>query len=303
MRIASYLHHQQIHYGLMGPNGLCHIADCLPDAPEDLNTFIALAHAQPGLLVQAKLAASSAAVVDMTQVQLLPCVPKPGKIICLGVNYTDHAKEGGNVVADFPALFFRSVTSLTPHNGPIALPRVSDKLDFEAELALVIGQRMKDVSEDHALAGVFAYSCFNDATLRDYQKRTSQWTIGKNFDSTGGFGPYLVTADELPPGCDGLHIESRLNGQVMQSANTRDMVFGVARTLALLTDCLTLEPGDVVVMGTPAGVGYARTPPVWMRSGDVIEIEIESVGVLRNVVQPASMAVAVAVAATVSEVR
>lgn len=299
MRIASYLHNQQIRYGVMGPNGLCHITDCLPGAPADINTFIALAHAQPGLLAQAKVAASSAPVIDMAQVQLLPCVPKPGKIICLGVNYTDHAKEGGNVVADFPAFFFRGATSLTSHDGPITLPRVSDKLDFEAELALVIGQRMKDVDEADVLSGVFAYSCFNDATLRDYQKRTSQWTIGKNFDSTGGFGPYLVTADELPPGCDGLHIESRLNGQVMQSANTRDMVFGVARTLALLTECLTLEPGDVVVMGTPAGVGYARTPPVWMRSGDVIEIEIEGVGLLRNVVQPASSAVA----ATVSEVR
>lgn len=299
MRIASYIYKQQIYYGLMGPNGLCHMADCLPSAPPDINTFITQAHAQPGLLAAANAAAASARVVDMAQVKLLPCVPKPGKIICLGVNYTDHAKEGGNVVADYPALFFRGATSLTSHGGPIVLPRVSDKLDFEAELALVIGQRMKDVDEAHALSGVFAYSCFNDASLRDYQKRTSQWTIGKNFDSTGGFGPYLVTADELPPGCDGLQIESRLNGQVMQSANTRDMVFGVARTLALLSDCLTLEPGDVVVMGTPAGVGYARTPPVWMRSGDVIEIEIEGVGLLRNVVQPASSPVA----ATVSEVR
>jgi len=147
---------------------------------------------------------------------------------------------------------------------------------------VVIGRRTRFISEADALGAVFGYACFNDATLRDYQRRTTQWTIGKNFDATGGFGPCLVTADELPPGCTGLRIESRLNGQVMQSADTSDMVFGVARTISLLSEAVTLEPGDVIVMGTPAGVGYARTPPVWMQAGDVIEIEIERVGVLRN---------------------
>jgi 2-keto-4-pentenoate hydratase/2-oxohepta-3-ene-1,7-dioic acid hydratase in catechol pathway len=118
--------------------------------------------------------------------------------------------------------------------------------------------------------------------LRDYQRKTSQWTIGKNFDLTGGFGPHLVTADELPAGCKGLRIESRLNGQVMQSATTSDMVFHVAQTISLISQCMTLEPGDVIVMGTPAGVGYARNPPVWMRPGDIIEIEIEQIGILCN---------------------
>ena len=162
------------------------------------------------------------------------------------------------------------------------MPQASDKLDFEAELAVVVGRSMRWVAEAQALDHVFGYACFNDASLRDYQRRTSQWTIGKNFDATGGFGPCLVTAEELPPGCTGLRIQSRLNGQVMQSANTSDMVFGVARTLSLLSECMTLEPGDVVVMGTPAGVGYARTPPVWMKAGDRIEIDIEGVGVLSN---------------------
>ena len=212
-------------------------------------------------------------------------IPRPGKIICLGLNYADHAKEGGNTVADYPTLFFRGATSLLGHAQALRVPPISDKLDFEAELAVVIGSDMRFVSEDRALDHVFGYACFNDATLRDYQRRTSQWTIGKNFDATGGFGPCLVTADEVPPGAVGLHIESRLNGQVMQSANTSDMVFGVTRTLSLLSECLTLEAGDVVVMGTPAGVGYARTPPVWMRPGDRIDIEIEGLGVLSHPVK------------------
>jgi acylpyruvate hydrolase len=140
----------------------------------------------------------------------------------------------------------------------------------------------RHTKEADALRYVFGYSCFNDMSVRDYQKRTPQWTIGKNFDATGGFGPHLVTADELAPGATGLRIRSLLNGQVMQDANTDDMIFSVAETIALLADVLTLEPGDVLVMGTPAGVGQARTPPVWMKAGDTIVIDIEKVGALAN---------------------
>ena len=250
-----------------------------------LKGFVAQCANQPDLLAQVAAGLSpspDAAGRPVSSLALLPCLPEPGKIICLGVNYLDHAKEGGNTVADYPALFLRCSTSLLAHGAPLRLPAVSDKLDFEAELAVVIGRRTYRVSEADALASVFGYACFNDATLRDYQRKTTQWTIGKNFDATGAFGPSLVTADELPPGGAGLHIELRLNGQVMQSANTSDMVFGVARTVSLLSECMTLETGDVVVMGTPAGVGYARNPPVWMKPGDTIEVEIEGIGVLSN---------------------
>ena len=220
--------------------------------------------------------------VPLSELKLLPCVPNPGKIICLGVNYVDHAKEGGNQIGDYPAVFLRCATSLQAHGAPLQVSKVSSKFDFEAELAVVIGKPARFVSQDDALDSVFAYACFNDATFRDYQRKTTQWTIGKNFDATGAFGPCLVTADELPVGASGLHLQSRLNGQVMQDANTADMAFGVARTIALLSESLTLEPGDVVVMGTPGGVGYARTPPVWMKAGDTIEIEIAQIGVLSN---------------------
>ena len=252
--------------------------------PPSLAGLVAACERDPALAgsVSAQADAAAAHAVAMDTLRLLPCIPQPGKVICLGVNYVDHAKEGGNTVADYPALFLRCSTSLLAHGAPLQVPAVSAKLDFEAELAVVIGRRTRFVSEADALGAVFGYACFNDATLRDYQRRTTQWTIGKNFDATGGFGPCLVTADELPPGCTSLRIESRLNGQVMQSADTSDMVFGVARTISLLSEAVTLAPGDVIVMGTPAGVGYARTPPVWMQAGDVIEIEIERVGVLRN---------------------
>jgi acylpyruvate hydrolase len=225
---------------------------------------------------------SNADRLPLASLQLSPLIPEPGKIICLGLNYFDHAKEGGRDKPEYPWFFLRAASSLLAPNEDAMLPKVSERLDYEAELAVVIGKTVKHATMDNALDCVFGYSCFNDISVRDYQKKTPQWTIGKNFDKTGGFGPVLVTADALPAGAEGLRIQSRLNGQVMQSANTRDMIWGVAETIKLLTEGLTLEPGDVIIMGTPAGVGQARTPPVWMKHDDVVEIEIENIGLLRN---------------------
>jgi 2-keto-4-pentenoate hydratase/2-oxohepta-3-ene-1,7-dioic acid hydratase in catechol pathway len=211
-------------------------------------------------------------------------IEKPGKIICMGLNYADHAKEGGNARPEYPSFFMRGPSSLTPHLGPIIKPRVSDKLDYEAELAFIVGKKARHMTLNNALDCVAGYSIFNDGSIRDYQRKTTQWTIGKNFDQTGAFGPWIVTPDELPSGCHGLNIQSRLNGQVMQNANTKDFLWGIAETIVLISECMTLEPGDLVITGTPAGVGYARNPPVFMKSGDVCEIEIESIGVLRNTI-------------------
>ncbi|NIE64787.1 fumarylacetoacetate hydrolase family protein [Burkholderia sp. Ax-1719] len=216
---------------------------------------------------------------------LAPVVPEPGKIVCLGHNFFDHAKEGGNLKPVYPLIFFRGASSLIGHEDPVIRPRVSEKLDYEAELMIVIGKRARHVKRENALDYVFGYACFNDVSVRDYQKRTSQWTIGKNFDGTGSFGPWLVTADDLPPGAEGLTLRLILNGQVMQQASTSDMIWGVAETIELLSECLTLEPGDVVAMGTPAGVGWAREPSVWLKHGDRVEVDIERVGRLQNTVQ------------------
>ena len=228
---------------------------------------------------------ASARRLPLSKVRLLTPLARPGKIICLGLNYYDHAAEGGNAKPEYPAFFFRGATSLLAPDAPILRPRCSDKLDYEAELAVVIGKRVRHATRVDALSYVAGYACFNDATLRDYQRKTAQWTIGKNFDATGAFGPWIVTPDELPAGATGLRIQSRLNRQTMQDSNTDHMIWDVAETIALLTECLTLEPGDVIAMGTPAGVGYPRTPPVFMKPGDTIEIHIDGIGVLANSVE------------------
>jgi 2-keto-4-pentenoate hydratase/2-oxohepta-3-ene-1,7-dioic acid hydratase in catechol pathway len=227
---------------------------------------------------------AAAQQLSLADVELLPPVPRPGKIICIGLNYRAHAIEGGNPIPDYPAVFMRGATSLTAPGGPILYPECSDKLDFEAELAVVIGRAATRVGIAEALGHVAGYSCFNDGSVRDYQRKSSQWTMGKNFDSTGGFGPELVTPDELPAGAAGLRIVARLNGQVMQDSSTADMIFDVATLVSTLSEAMTLEPGDVIATGTPSGVGYARKPPVYMRPGDVIEIEIERIGILQNTV-------------------
>jgi acylpyruvate hydrolase len=211
-------------------------------------------------------------------------VARPGKIICLGLNYLEHVKEGryASDVPKFPTIFFRCLTSLAPHLAPLVRPLASETFDYEAELVAIVGRRAKHLTVANAISCIAGYSCFNEGSIREFQRRTSQWDMGKNFDRTGGFGPWMVTADELPPGGKGLKIESRLNGQVMQSDNTSNMMFPVAETIADVTQAITLEPGDLLVTGTPSGVGHARKPPVWMKAGDVCEIDIEAVGVLRN---------------------
>lgn len=215
-------------------------------------------------------------------VQLGMPIPNPGTVVCMGLNYRDHAKEGGNPIPDYPAIFLRAASSLIPDGAPLIVPKCSDQLDYEAELAIVIGRTARNVAEQDALSYVFGYSCFNDGSIRNYQRKSTQWTIGKNFDDTGAFGPSVVTANELPAGAHGLAIRCRLNGETMQEGNTSEMIFPVARIIEIVSEAMTLRPGDVILTGTPAGVGYARQPPVFLKAGDVSEVEIEGIGVLRN---------------------
>ena len=212
-------------------------------------------------------------------------VARPGKILCLGLNYLEHVKEGSqrDNIPKFPTIFMRCLTSMVPHEQPIIRPKVSEQLDYEAEMMLVVGKRAKHLTMANATSCIAGYSCANEGSVREFQRKTTQWDMGKNFDRTGGFGPWMVTADDLPDAGKGLKIESRLNGTVMQSDNTDNMMFPVADMLVYVTQGMTLEPGDIIFTGTPSGVGHARKPnPIWMKPGDVCEIEIEGIGVLRN---------------------
>ena len=223
--------------------------------------------------------------IELNAVRILPPVPKPPKIICVGLNYDDHLEEMGLQKPVYVEIFGRFATSLIAHGEPIRRPRESSALDYEAELAVVIGRRGRRIHRDSALDHVAGYSLFNDATIRDFQFRTPQWTMGKNFDATGAFGPWLVTSDAVPPGAHGLRIQGRLNGRVMQDARTDQLIFSVPALIEMISVAMTLEPGDVIVTGTPAGVGAGRKPPVFMKPGDVFEVEIEGIGVLSNPIQ------------------
>jgi 2-keto-4-pentenoate hydratase/2-oxohepta-3-ene-1,7-dioic acid hydratase in catechol pathway len=223
--------------------------------------------------------------IDLNAVRLLPPVPKPPKILCVGLNYDDHLAESGLKKPVYPEIFGRFATSLIAHGEPIRRPRESSTLDYEAELAVVISRGGRRIQLDRALDHVAGYSVFNDATIRDFQLRTPQWTMGKNFDATGAFGPWLVTPDAVPPGAHGLRVQGRLNGKVMQDARTDQLIFGVAALIAMISVAMSLEPGDVIITGTPGGVGAARKPPVFMQPGDVFEVEIDGLGVLSNPVQ------------------
>ncbi len=220
--------------------------------------------------------------IDLGAVALLPPLPAPGKIVCIGLNYADHSAESGFKVPDYPTVFGRFASSLIGHGAPIVRPRVSEQLDYEGEFVAVIGRGGRRIPKARALEHVVAYSLFNDASIRDYQFKAPQWTVGKNFDDTGAFGPTLVTADELPPGCRGLRLQTRLNGEVVQSASTDDLVFDVATLVSVLSEAFTFDAGDIIVTGTPSGVGLAREPPLWMKPGDVCEVELEGLGVLSN---------------------
>ncbi len=257
--------------------------------PEDMIALLAAGEAglqQATAAVQFATARSADCVQPLSNVTLLPPVVRPGKVVALGRNYAAHAAEGGAEPPKYPMLFHKTATSLLGAGGTIVIPPVTDKVDFEAELAVIIGRDCKNVSEDDALDYVAGYTVANDVTARDWQRRTTQFTAGKMLDTFGPLGPALVTCDEIPdPG--NLRIQTRLNGQTMQDGHTSMMIFSVPFIISYISQISTLEVGDVILTGTPEGVGYARKPPVYMKAGDEITIEVENVGTLTNTVAAA----------------
>ncbi|VWX61162.1 2-keto-4-pentenoate hydratase/2-oxohepta-3-ene-1,7-dioic acid hydratase in catechol pathway [Burkholderiales bacterium 8X] len=235
-----------------------------------------------GLQAARRAADSAKTRLPIAGIDWLPPVQSPAKAIAVGLNYVDHAAEGNFEPPKYPVLFHRYPSSWVGHNQPLVRPHVSEQFDYEGELVVVIGKAGRYIDKANALAHVAGYSLFNDGSLRDYQFKSAQWMMGKNFDRSGSFGPEFVTADELPPGATGLQLQTRLNGKVMQQANTNDMIFDVATLVSVCSEPFALQPGDIIIAGTPAGVGFARKPPIFMKAGDVCEVEIEGVGLLSN---------------------
>ena len=249
----------------------------------DMGTVSLLSLIQSGQDLSIAANATSLPEIDISKLKKAPLIANPPKIICVGLNYLDHAAESPyKDTPAYPAVFPRFATTLIGDGEAIERPLISEELDFEGELVAIIGKSGRHIPREKALEHVAGYSIFNEGSVRDYQFKSPQWTVGKNFDNTGAFGPYFVTSDELPRGASGLKIETRLNGQVMQSGNTADMIFPVDELIATLSEAFTLQAGDVLVTGTPAGIGWARKPPLFMKEGDICEVEIESIGILTN---------------------
>ena len=283
MRLVNFHADDGVRIGVVNGDDVIDLTSVDAAAPRDIQAVIA-----DDAFQAVQSIADKATDADMRKFDSLSFalpVSSPGKILCLGLNYMEHVNEGIFEKQPFPTVFMRTTTSMIAHNEPLIRPSVSETLDFEAELALIVGKRSRHLTEKNALDAVAGYSCANDGSVREFQRHTIQWTMGKNFDNTGPFGPVFVTADELPAGAKGLNIECRLNSQTVQSSNTDMMMFPVVETLVYITQGLTLEPGDVILMGTPSGVGHARKPPLWMKDGDVVEVEIEQVGLLRNTIK------------------
>lgn len=251
-----------------------------PSLPSQMRELLELG---PGGLAAAAAAIASGHAFHPHNHKLLPPVPNPEKVICIGLNYADHAAESGQPIPPEPVVFCKFATAIRAHEDPIVLPRLSAKVDYEAELVVVIGRGGRHIPQEKAWEHIAGYTCGHDVSARDWQlqKPGGQWLLGKSFDSFAPFGPELVTRDEIAnPG--NLNIRLRLNGQVMQDSNTRQLIFPIAHLVSYLSDICTLTAGDLIFTGTPPGVGGARKPPVYLKAGDQVEVEIEQLGVLRN---------------------
>lgn len=277
MKFASFRIHGVPGYGLVTDDGLRPVPAPVAARYPDLRAALAAG----ALPLVADAARHGPQCLGLDEVAHEPVIPNPGKILCVGVNYLAHIREMGREPPAHPVLFVRFPDTLVGHEQPLVRPTASTHYDFEGELAFVIGRRARYVPVERALEHVAGYACLMDGSLRDFQRQTSQFTAGKNFPASGAFGPWLVTSEEIPDPA-ALRLETRLNGTVMQQAPVGDMRFGVAELLAYASTITQLEPGDVITTGTPSGVGFARQPPLWLQPGDVLEVKIDRIGVLRN---------------------
>lgn len=275
MKLASFRLQNKDTYGAVIDGGVVDLGKRLKHA--DLRSLIAA-----GAISEAAAAIKDAKPdAKLTDITFLPVLPNPGKIICVGLNYKTHREETGRAETENPALFIRFADSQTAHLQPLVKPKASDKLDYEGELAVIIGKKGRHVPAEKALDIVAGYSCYNDGSVRDWQNHTIQWAAGKNFPKTGSFGPWMVTSDEIPDPTK-LTLTTRLNGQVMQHTTTDLLIWPIDVLIKYITTFTELDPGDVISTGTPGGVGFKRNPPVFMKPGDTVEVEISAIGILEN---------------------
>lgn len=277
MKFASFVVQGRTTYGVVEADQVIDLESVKTTFGTDLKQAIAINRL--GELTPAVLAPLPR--VALADVTFLPVIENPGKVLCIGINYATHVRETGREMPTYPMIFTRFADSQVAHLQPIIRPKASHKLDFEGELAVVIGKTARHVKAADALEYVAGYACYNDGSVRDWQKHTIQFVPGKNFPRTGGFGPWLVTCDEIGDPQD-LELTTRLNGQVMQHTRTSDMIFDVRHLIEYCSTFTELAPGDVIVSGTTGGVGAFREPPVWMKPGDTVEVEISGIGILRN---------------------
>jgi 2-keto-4-pentenoate hydratase/2-oxohepta-3-ene-1,7-dioic acid hydratase in catechol pathway len=280
MRLVSYLTDQGPRAAALRGQEIVDLQQADPRLPSSLRELLAA-----GIAIWPRVAeaAGRGAGLPLSTVRLAPPVPDPRKIICIGLNYADHAKETGAEPPPEPVVFNKFLTALTAHEQPVALPAASSEVDYEAELVAVIGKGGRHIPRELALEHVAGYTCGNDISARDWQKNkpSKQWLLGKSFDTFAPCGPLFVTADEVGD-AERLHIQLRLNGQTMQDSTTAQLIYGIAHLVSYLSQVVTLEPGDLIYTGTPPGVGMARKPPVFLKPGDLLEVEIERIGLLRN---------------------
>jgi 2-keto-4-pentenoate hydratase/2-oxohepta-3-ene-1,7-dioic acid hydratase in catechol pathway len=280
VKLISFLLHNSAHYGIVQGDKVLNLSPILGEQAPDLKTLIA-----KKLLGEAAIALKQQTPdLNYADLHLLPVIPNPNKIICVGLNYGEHVRETGRELTENPALFVRMSESQVGHGQDIVRPPESHRLDYEGEIAIVIGEGGRRISEADSWKHIFGYACYNDGSIRDWQVSTTQWTAGKNFWHTGGFGPWMVTADEIKPN-QKMSLVTRLNGQEMQRATTDMMIHSIPRQIAYISTFIPLEPGDVIVTGTPGGVGNKRNPQVFMKPGDVVEIEVDAIGILRNTIR------------------
>lgn len=286
MKIVNFQSSNGVRMGVVDGDTVVDVNAADSTLPTEYGAFLRAGGDTRALADVVKKAPASARV-PLAGIKLALPVTNPGKIICLGLNYLDHVKEGPQKdnIPKFQSIFFRMMSSFTSPGAPLIRPKKSIQFDYEGELVVIIGKRAKHLTLENAADCVAGYTCGMEGSIREYQRHTTQWGMGKNFDETGSYGPWVVTADELPRGGKGLKIETRLNGTTMQSSNTDHFMFPVAESLVYLTEGMTLEPGDVLFTGTPSGVGHARKPePVWMKAGDTIECELGGIGTLKNTI-------------------